>query len=44
VRQKEGIFLAAGVALNVFPFVIFNPYALTGIGLVLVVVPFVIRL
>ena len=42
-KQKEGIFLAAGVALSVFPFVISNPYAMIGIGLVLSVVPFVIR-
>ena len=44
VRQQEGIFLAAGAALSVFPFVISNPYALIGIGLALLVVPFVIRL
>lgn len=43
-RQKEGIFLAAGVALSVFPFVISNPYALSGIGVALLVAPFVIRL
>ena len=43
-RQKEGIFLAAGVALSVIPFVISNPYALIGIGLVLAAAPFVIRL
>ena len=44
VRQKEGIFFATGVALSLFPFVISNPYALIGIGLVLLVVPFVLRL
>ena len=44
VKQKEGIFLAAGVALSVFPFVISNPYALIGIGLALLVAPFVLRL
>lgn len=44
LRQKEGIFFAAGVALSVFPFVVSNPYAMIGIGLVLLVAPFVIRL
>jgi hypothetical protein len=44
MKQKEGIFLAAGAALSVFPFVISNPYALIGIGIVLSVAPFVIRL
>ena len=43
-RQKEGIFLAAGAGLSVFPFLISNPYALIGVGLALSVAPFVIRL
>ena len=42
-RQKEAIFFVAGVGLSVFPFVISNPYALIGIGLALLVLPFVLR-
>jgi len=43
VKEKNGIFFAAGAALSVIPFVISNPYALMGVGLALVVAPFLIR-
>jgi hypothetical protein len=42
-RQKDGLFLVAGAALSAVPFLISNPYVLTGVGLVLLIVPFVIR-
>jgi hypothetical protein len=42
-RQKDGLFLAAGAALSVVPFLISNPYVSTGVGLVLLIAPFVIR-
>jgi hypothetical protein len=42
-REKEGIFLLAGAALSIFPFVVSNPCALIGIGVVLLVLPFVFR-
>ncbi len=43
-KQKEVVALLAGIALMVFPYFVTNTYALVGIGLTLIMLPFFVRL
>ena len=43
-KQKKVVPLACGVLLIVFPYAVTDVLALVGIGVVLMVVPFVVRL
>ncbi len=42
-KHKKTIPMACGVMLIVFPYAVTNVYALVGIGILLLVTPFVIR-
>jgi len=43
-KQKVAIPLVVGIALMAFPYVVTNTYALVGIGLTLIMLPFFVRL
>ncbi len=43
-RQRAAIPLVVGIALSVFPFFITNVYLLVLVGILLVIVPYFIRL
>ncbi len=43
-KQKRPVPLAAGIALFVFPYFVTNTLLIVGIGAVLSIIPFVIRL
>ena len=43
-KQKAVVPLFAGIALMAFPYVVTNTYALVGIGLALIMLPFIVRL
>jgi len=42
-KQKKVIPLIAGIGLNVYPYFIGNIYLLIGIGIVLILLPFLIK-
>ncbi len=42
-KQKAVAPLFAGIALMAFPYVVTNTYALVGIGLALIMLPFIVR-
>jgi hypothetical protein len=44
IRQRNGIALAAGAALCVYPYFVSNPYVMAGVGIALVALPFLVRL
>ncbi len=43
-KQKAVVPLVAGIALMAFPYVVTNTYALVGIGVALIMLPFFVRL
>ena len=43
IRQRNGIALAAGVALCVYPYFVANPYVMVGVGIALMALPFLLR-
>jgi hypothetical protein len=43
-KQRRAVPLIIGLALMAFPYVVTNPYALVGIGVVLMAVPYFVRL
>ena len=42
-KQKAVVPLVAGIALMAFPYVVTNTYALVGIGVALIMLPFFVR-
>ena len=42
-KQKAVVPLVAGIALMAFPYVVANTYALVGIGVALIMLPFFVR-
>lgn len=42
-KQKKLIVMIAGIGLCVYPYFVSNPYLLVGIGVILVILPFLIK-